>query len=240
MKILQLNIIMLLLFSAFIYSQDFTVTTHGDQVTGNIGEELIYDIQVENISQQEITLSILRVKNSIPAQWSSSLCFDICFAPFVDSIATTAQYGSTPLQPGEKRDLSVHVFPLEVDGTGEIEILIENVNSNAHNYLVAFSAGTEVTSVEDEQIPGKFELGQNYPNPFNPSTIISFSLPESGMVTLKVYDIIGNEIAVLINSTMNAGQFNYNFNASHLPSGIYFYELLTSNLRAVKKMILEK
>jgi hypothetical protein len=238
---------MMILFSASIYSQDFTVTTHGDQVTGNLNEELIYDIQVENISQEEITLRIVRVKNNIPAQWSSSLCFDLCFAPQVDSIATTSQYGSTPLHPGEKRDVSVHVFPLEIDGTGEIEILIENVNNSAHDYLVEFSVSTEVTSVEDEQIPGKFELHQNYPNPFNPSTVISFSLPESGMVTLKVYDIIGNEIAVLINSTMNAGQFNYNFNASNLPagrhglpSGIYFYELLTSNLRAVKKMILEK
>jgi len=167
-------------------------------------------------------------------------CFDFCFAPFVDSIATTEQYGSAPLQPGEKRELSVHVFPLEVDGTADMEVLIENVYSSSHNYSIEFTVSTEVTSVQDEKIPGTFELGQNYPNPFNPSTIISFSLPESDMVSLKVYDIIGNEIAVLINSTMNAGKFDYNFNAANLPSGIYFYELLTSNFRSVKKMILEK
>ncbi|MCK5347010.1 MAG: T9SS type A sorting domain-containing protein, partial [Candidatus Heimdallarchaeota archaeon] len=99
---------------------------------------------------------------------------------------------------------------------------------------------TDVTSIQDEEIPGTFELGQDYPNPFNPSTVISFSIPETDMVTLKVYDIIGNEIAVLINSTMNAGNFKYNFSAANLPSGIYFYELLTSKFRSVKKMILEK
>jgi len=240
MKFLKLNIIMMVLFSTLIFSQDFTVTTHGDQVNGKLLEELIYNIEVENISQEEITLCVVRVKNDIPEQWVSSLCFDFCFAPFVDSIATTPDWQSTPLQPGEKRELSVHVFPLEVDGSGEIEILLENINSSAHSQSIAFTVSTEVTSVQDEDIPGRFELGQNYPNPFNPSTVITFSLPESDMVTLKVFDIIGNEIAVLINSNMNAGNFKHNFNAANLPSGIYFYELLTSKFRSVKKMILEK
>lgn len=240
MNFLQLNMIMILLFSTLIFSQDFEVRTDGNEIIGDIGDELIYYIEVENISQEEITLSFVRVQNSIPEQWSSSLCFEFCFAPHIDSVATTSQYGSTPLQPGEKREQSVHVFPLEVDGSGEIEILIENLYSSDHKQSVVFTVSTEVTSVQDEKIPGTFELSQNYPNPFNPSTVIDFSLPESDMVTLKVYDVIGNEVAVLINSTMNAGNFKYNFSAADLPSGIYFYELLTSKFRSVKKMILEK
>jgi len=230
----------MLLFSSLVFSQDYSVIGISYVNDGELGDELFFEWEIENISQEEITLSIVRVKNGIPDQWTSSLCFDYCFAPGVDSIATTEHFGSSPLQPGEKRELSVHVYPLEVYGSGSIDILIENINNRSDYHLKGMGFYAEVTSIEDEKIPGTFELVQNYPNPFNPSTVISFSIPESDMVTLKVYDVIGNEIEVLINSTMNAGNFKYNFNAANLPSGIYFYELLTSNFRSVKKMILEK
>ncbi len=89
-----------------------------------------------------------------------------------------------------------------------------------------------------------FDLGQNYPNPFNPSTNISFSIPRKDIVTIKVFDILGREVALLINDLYEAGKYEVEFNASSvgggLPSGIYFYNLTTSNGSITKKMILVK
>jgi hypothetical protein len=85
-----------------------------------------------------------------------------------------------------------------------------------------------------------FELCQNYPNPFNPNSMINFSIPSSGLVTLKVYDLIGKEVAVLLNEVKEPGTYNVNFNAENLSSGIYLYKLQTGIYAATRKMILLK
>jgi Secretion system C-terminal sorting domain len=98
------------------------------------------------------------------------------------------------------------------------------------------------TSVNDKNfIPAKFSLDQNYPNPFNPSTKIKYDLPENSYVSLKVYNIIGKEVASLVNSVVPAGTHEVVFDASGLNSGIYFYTLKTgNNFVQTKKMILMK
>jgi len=83
-----------------------------------------------------------------------------------------------------------------------------------------------------------YKLNQNYPNPFNPATIISYQLQKDGLVSIKVYDILGKEIAELINEKQTAGNYQIEFNASNLPSGTYFYKIATGNFTEVKKMIL--
>ena len=88
--------------------------------------------------------------------------------------------------------------------------------------------------------PEKYSLKQNYPNPFNPVTNIKFEVAKSGLVTLKVFDISGREAALLVNEEMNAGTYNFDFNAAHLSSGIYFYQLTAANYTDTKKMILIK
>ncbi len=81
---------------------------------------------------------------------------------------------------------------------------------------------------------------QNYPNPFNPSTTIKFSVASNSLVSLIVYDILGNEKAVLVDELKEAGIYSVNFDASNLPSGIYFYELKAESFRQTKKMLLVK
>lgn len=99
----------------------------------------------------------------------------------------------------------------------------------------------QVSSVEDDNIVVKdFILDQNYPNPFNPSTMISYSIPQSSFVTLKVYDIIGNEVATLVNETKSAGNYDVRFDASNLSNGVYLYSIKTTNFTSTKKMILVK
>jgi hypothetical protein len=109
----------------------------------------------------------------------------------------------------------------------------------------------EISSVDVEQTPeivSEFRLEQNYPNPFNPSTKIKFSVPsviailtkQSQFVTLKVYDILGNEISTLVNEEMSAGSYEIEFQSTDLSSGIYFYQLRAGSFTDTKKMILMK
>jgi len=105
-----------------------------------------------------------------------------------------------------------------------------------YNGAFAYSDIVEV----DVEAPIEFALTQNYPNPFNPSTILSYSIPQSSFVTLKVYDIIGNEVATLVNETKSAGKYDVSFNASNLSNGVYLYSIKTDNFTSTKKMILMK
>jgi len=96
-------------------------------------------------------------------------------------------------------------------------------------------------SIENEnEIPSKFSLSQNYPNPFNPTTTIKYKIPEVSFVILKVYDVLGNEIITLVNEQKPLGNYKVEFNATTLPSGIYFYKLQAGNFVETKKMILMK
>jgi N-acetylmuramoyl-L-alanine amidase len=99
------------------------------------------------------------------------------------------------------------------------------------------------TDVEEETgtiLPTEFTLQQNYPNPFNPTTQIKFSVPQTSNVKMIVTDILGKEIAVLVNDNLNAGNYSANFDASSISSGVYFYTLITDNFIQSKKMILMK
>ena len=86
----------------------------------------------------------------------------------------------------------------------------------------------------------EFSLEQNYPNPFNPTTTIKYSLHSTSSVQLKVYNVLGNEIATIVNEELPAGDYSLNYDASNLPSGIYFYTLTTNDFSKTKKMTLVK
>jgi hypothetical protein len=103
-----------------------------------------------------------------------------------------------------------------------------------------FTSEILVVGVDDEIVANNFNLEQNYPNPFNPSTTINYSLAERSSVSLKVYDVLGNEVANLVNTTQEAGQHNVTFDASGLSSGLYIYTLNTGNFTSSKKMMLLK
>jgi hypothetical protein len=96
------------------------------------------------------------------------------------------------------------------------------------------------TSVEVVDNPKNFNLEQNYPNPFNPGTVISYSLPNSSDIKLNVYNTLGQSVKTLVSGYKNAGKYSINFNASDLPSGIYFYKLEAGQFSQIKKMILIK
>ena len=99
---------------------------------------------------------------------------------------------------------------------------------------------TTLTAVKESDIAtvNNFILYQNYPNPFNPTTIISYSIPNSGLVTLKIYDLLGREISTLVNKFQNQGNYRVEFNSSNLSSGVYFYRLKFNGKILTKKFLL--
>jgi hypothetical protein len=99
------------------------------------------------------------------------------------------------------------------------------------------STGVEII---DEKVPSDFMLSQNYPNPFNPSTKIKFQISQSGFISLKVFDVLGNEVATLVNEELQGASYEFNFDSKGLTSGIYFYRLQAGSFIETKKMILLK
>ena len=129
--------------------------------------------------------------------------------------------------------------------TQEYSYLDNTVGTGTYFYRlkqIDFSGQYEYSDVIEVEVNGPltFGLEQNYPNPFNPSTLIKYSVPENGFVKLSVYNLVGEEVRVLVNETVDAGFYEATFNATSLPSGIYFYKLQTPNFTQTKKMILLK
>ncbi|RKY91854.1 MAG: hypothetical protein DRQ01_07045 [Ignavibacteriae bacterium] len=125
-----------------------------------------------------------------------------------------------------------------------LQTLIGAYNDSVRNwtndaFILKFKSSPAGVS-ENNAIPNTFELHQNYPNPFNPSTTISYSVPEIEFVTLKVYDVLGKEVATLINEEKQAGSYEVEFGAQNLSSGIYFYKLQAGSFVETRKMILLK
>lgn len=106
--------------------------------------------------------------------------------------------------------------------------------------VVEFSPVTSIERDEFSFAPAKFELNANYPNPFNPSTVISFSIPQKEFVTLKVFNVIGQEVATLVNDELNSGNYKFTFDAKDLTSGIYFYKITAGSFVETRKMNLLK
>jgi hypothetical protein len=137
-------------------------------------------------------------------------------------------------QPGSGTSVTI-----ETAVTWDIDMGITNWDQNKGNYL--FLNTSDPVFVNSEvTIPDGFVLYQNYPNPFNPSTNIEFQIADGNFVSLKVYDVVGKEVATLVDEYKSAGRYEVAFNASNFPSGIYFYQMTAGALLETKKMILIK
>jgi len=212
-----------------------------DIIEGNIGEDMVFYIDVTNISGVSQTVFIVRTINDLPEDWSSSLCFDACFPPWLDSIATTPDFGSSPLDPGESRELSLHVTAVNNDSTAYFQLQAGTFSNPTDRIIVNFTATTIPVSVDEENNAfNNYNLVQNYPNPFNPTTMINYNVGEPGLVQLKVYNVLGVEVATLVNEQQYSGNYLIDFNALNLSSGVYFYSLTVNNFTQTRKMILEK
>ena len=136
----------------------------------------------------------------------------------------------------------IGIDPLWIADSTNIVVFIQSTGSQTvyQSESISYNDLT-ITGVGNENsLPKEFSLQQNYPNPFNPSTSIKFTIPESGFTTLKVYNILSNEVTTLISEELTRGAFTVTFDAADLPSGVYFYILVNNNFTVTKKMMLLK
>jgi|GEM_PF-2465022 hypothetical protein len=246
MRYLFSLVALLALLSGTSYSQTFNFhrisapTVNGD--TSLISPTVTYGL-LTNTSSSVQRFRIIRIVNSLPATWTSQMCLGMCFGPDVD---TLYPYPISVIQmaAGESDTLSIDVFGHNI-GTGTIILKAFNVSNPSVIQVDTFKVHLDAPSAirENNGIVNGYELKQNYPNPFNPSTVINFSIPKSQRVSLKVYDILGNEVASLLdNRQLGAGNYDFTFDVNNykLSTGIYIYRLITENFSDARKMVLTK
>jgi hypothetical protein len=144
---------------------------------------------------------------------------------------------------GATQGIPVAIFPLSADRRAFDVTLDQNESATVWYGLEAFGTGVFATAAAKETIvPKKFSLMQNYPNPFNPSTVITYELPKQADVTLTVYDLLGREVATLVNEEEHAGRHTVMFSAdkSRISSGMYFYQLRAGIFSAQRTMLILK
>lgn len=139
----------------------------------------------------------------------------------------------------EEEKASADVIAHDLNDDGSVEIILTNFLSNKVAWYEN-TIQTTATDTEISELPNTFRLEQNFPNPFNPSTTIQYSLPKASNVQIDVFDMMGRNVATLIDQRQNAGTHSVNFNAEQLSSGVYFYRLQAENFTQIQKMVLIK
>lgn len=199
----------------------------------------VFQIQaiIKNTSSSELNFRFARIINEMPAGWETQMCYDLCYAFFIDTISPTNDPPYT-IAPGHQDTMFYIDFTCAGQGLGTAIVKMYNTDNPA--LFVQDTFKVQVGNVGITNISSlikDYELSQNYPNPFNPTTNINFSIPNSEVVSIRVYDILGNEVATLVNNErLSAGMYKADFNGANLSSGIYFYTIRTENFTDTKKM----
>jgi len=195
------------------------------------------------VNELTIKLTHLTTTDTIVFQLNGGENF---IGTFLDDYALDILTSGNPPYTGFYKSYNPLSSYMNSDLNGEWILTIEDNNITNNGTLkswgLVFNKG-EITDVEYEgsgNTPNNFSLEQNYPNPFNPSTKIQYRVPSISQVVLKIYDILGNEIATLVNEEKPAGVYEVEFNAATLSSGVYFYQLKAGEFIQTKKMILIK
>ena len=206
-----------------------------------IGVKLDNIILHEHILQKSLAVStpksgdVLLVNNKYDIGWTST---DVNFVNIYYKLKSLSSWNEivNNLSAGTGK-YSWTVPPVQNDSC---KIKIEDVE-NTDMYALSDNIYIKTASgVKENLIPTEYSLTQNYPNPFNPTTKIKFGLPESANTKLIIYDILGRQVKILVNSELSAGYHEVEFNANDLVSGIYFYRIHAKDFISVKKLIIMK
>jgi|GEM_PF-2246054 len=188
---------------------------------------------VRNTTSSNITLNINIINTYVTPGWALiGMCdWHICYGPGTYSITSV-------IAPNVNDTLYVYFTPNAQPGNGHCTVSITYQSTTINQDF-----GVEADPIGIHQISttvNEFSLNQNYPNPFNPNTKINFTIPKTEAVYLKVYDLLGREVKSLVSETLTQGEYQVDFDAKNLSSGMYYYSLRAGDFVAVKKMVLVK
>lgn len=213
-------------------SYNFRIVALNDE-EGIVGiSETVTAFAEDNIAPAEVQgLSSERIGDKVSLQWQPNTENDIkgyaVFAPEVSDFMNTEPIGFT----------SSNSIEIEDDGLNQVQVAAVDIHNNyGKAVLNEIGTSTEVNS----ELPDAFALEQNYPNPFNPVTKISYALPQSSHTRITVYNSIGQQVAVLVNTVKPAGVHEVNFDAAQLNSGMYIYRIEAGSFNQTRKMMLIK
>lgn len=194
---------------------------------------------VRNTSGAPLNFRFARILNNLPPGFETQMCYDLCYAPFIDTISPFKPY---TIPSGHQDTLFYIDFTCNGQGLGTSIVRMYNTDNPA--LFVQDTFKVQIGGVGINQLSTTVEsyaLSQNYPNPFNPSTVINFTIPFAQRVNLKVYNVLGNEVSNLVNNEkLSAGTYKVDFNGNKLSSGIYYYTISAENFINTKKMIFLK
>lgn len=255
-------IFVFVIFSFFCFEnfpQSFIVKIQQQSLSDSLGREVYFRGLITNNLNDSLSLCLIRTKNILPNGWISSICFNNnCFTPQFDSVATTTDFGIKPIPPLSSMPVGLHVFMYNNHGISTVEYTFKNLKNLNDFQIVTLNASTIPLRIKNYSSLdiNNFKLFQNYPNPMNPSTKISWQLPIRSYVTLKVFDVLGNEVTTLVDEEKDAGSYEVEFSLKEkgnpdahkiekqtiksFSSGIYLYRLQAGNYNETKKMIFLK
>ena len=160
------------------------------------------------------------------------------------ALYTVAEYEKGIRASSNNFDVATFTWTAPATGSGTVSLYLsgsQGSKSGPNTKIILSSTEQSASAVNDRHTaPAIFFLEQNFPNPFNPSTEITYQLPADGHVHLTVHNVLGKEIASIVNEAQNAGTHTVRFNAASLAGGIYFYRLQTGSFTAIRKMLLVK
>ena len=196
---------------------------------------------VSSTSSSPINFRFARIVNDMPANWYTQMCYDLCYAPFVDTISLPFDPPYV-LQPNQTDTLFYIDFSCSGQGLGTAIVRMYNTDNPSQYVQDTFKVevgGVGITNISSE-VEG-YDLSQNYPNPFNPSTTITFSIPKSEEVTMRIYNSLGQIVETVIDGdNLSAGKYRVDFSGENLTSGIYYYTIASGTFSETRKMLLIK
>jgi hypothetical protein len=227
----------LLLSAASINAQTFSFTRISPPIVQGTIIDSFTDIPsyatLKNLTNNTIVLFFRRY-NFVPIGWETAYCVRLCYPPNRDTSTET-------LNPHDSIEFSFHFYPYMNPGIGYGVISAYNISNPSERDSITFGGRADPIGIRQlSSVVKGFSLNQNYPNPFNPTTKIRFTIEKGNYVDLTVFDILGREVKVLLNQQMNPGEYEVEFDATGLASGMYYYRLRSGEEVAVKKMTLVK
>lgn len=241
MKKTLLTLLAVFAFAASAYSQSFTFTKLGADTAsyengGTFDTYYTYAV-MKNTGSTTLHIKFQKMARNIPSGWSADMCYGLCYVN-TEIIPPT---GTVDLAPGQVDSTFEVTWGVTSPSVGTQTVRMFNNDNPSQYQEVTFHVRRTTTAITPiSSIVKSFELKQNYPNPFNPTTNINFSIPKGQNVSLKVYDMMGKEVASLVNEFLKAGEYRADFSGANLSSGVYYYALKTDEFTSTKSMILVK